>query len=89
MKVKKTEKQIKEVDVVVDNYTLCDKCHQRIKQVHGDAFDFTFELKTGFATPSGGNGEAQEIDLCKNCALELVSNLKASGYMVNETEWDY
>jgi hypothetical protein len=89
MNVKKIEKQVKEVDVVVENYTLCDKCNERIYQELHDAFDFELSLKTGSAFSDSGYGERQEIDLCRKCANELISNLKSDGYRVNESEWDY
>ena len=38
MQVIKKEKQMKEVDVTIESYTLCDKCNEKIKTGSSDAF---------------------------------------------------
>ena len=40
MYVKKTEKQIKEVEVTTESYSLCDKCNEKIQTGSNDAFEF-------------------------------------------------
>jgi hypothetical protein len=65
MQVIKKEKQMKEVDVTIESYTLCDKCNE------------------------GGSGEKQEMELCQNCAVKLVDLLRANGYRVTDSEWDW
>lgn len=89
MQVKKTEKQTKEVNVVVESYTLCDKCNEKIVKDAYDAFDFTFEHKTGTSYPEGGSGEQDEMDLCDKCSKELVEFLRAKGYRITTKEWDW
>jgi len=76
-------------DVIVESYCTCDKCKKRIKQKPYDAFDFDFELKTGFAYPSGSGGKKQVMDLCQECATELVEKLKNDGYAIREIDWCY
>lgn len=89
MQVIKKEKQLKEVDVTIESYTLCDKCNQKVSTGSYDAFDFTFEHKTGYSYPDGGSGETDTMDLCPKCAKELVEMLKNNGYRINTEEWDW
>jgi hypothetical protein len=39
---------------LLKNYTLCDKCNERIYQELHDAFDFELSLKTGSAFSDSG-----------------------------------
>jgi hypothetical protein len=89
MYVKKTEKQIKEVEVTTESYTLCDKCNQKIQTKGYDAFEFELEYKTGDSYPEGGSGEKKEMELCDKCADDCIQLLKDNGYRINESEWDY
>lgn len=89
MQVIKKEKQMKEVDVTIESYTLCDKCNERIKTDSYDAFECEFIHKTGSSYPGGGSGEKQEMELCQKCAVELVDLLRANGYRVTDSEWDW
>lgn len=90
MQVLTKKKELKEVDVIVDNYCLCDKCNKKIKKDHfHDAFDFTFEHKTGDLYPEGGSGKEENMDLCQKCIKELFVLLKANGYRINTSEWNY
>ncbi len=89
MKVIKTEKQTKEVDVTVENYEVCDKCNERIFVMGFDSFECSFEHKTGNQYPEGGGGKTETMDLCQSCAKEAVELLKANGYRINTEEWDY
>jgi hypothetical protein len=88
MKVVKKEKQIKEVDVTIDSYSLCDKCNEKIVVGCYDAFECEFIHKTGAIYPEGGNGEKQEMELCQKCAVELVDLLRKNGYRINDSDWD-
>lgn len=89
MYVKKVEKQIKEVDVVIESYDLCDKCDKKIEVGFGNAFDFSMTHKTGSSYPESGYGEKEEIDLCQDCAEDLMETLKEMGYRINKSDWDY
>lgn len=90
MYVKKTEKQIKEVEVTTESYNLCDKCNCKIeKEGSFDAFECEFTHKTGSSYPEGGSGEKQEMELCQKCAVELVELLRLNGYRVTDSEWDW
>lgn len=83
------EKQIKEVEVVVESYTECDRCKQRIENDYYDAFECTFEHKTGSIYPSGGSGKLENFDLCKSCAVIVVKLLEDNGIRINRSDWDY
>jgi hypothetical protein len=89
MEVLKKEKQLKEIDVVIESYTLCDKCNEKVRTGSYDVFDFTFEHKTGTAYPEGGNGETDKMDLCHKCAKYAVQLLRDNGYRVTTEEWDW
>ena len=89
MYVKKTEKQIKEVDVVTESYSLCDKCNEKIRTGSYDAFEFELEYKTGSSYPEGGSGEKKEMELCDKCADDCIRLLKDNGYRINESQWDW
>jgi hypothetical protein len=89
MQVIKKEKQMKEVDVTIESYTLCDKCNEKIKTGRYNAFKCEFIHKTGSSYPEGGSGEKQEMELCQNCAVKLVDLLRANGYRVTDSEWDW
>ena len=90
MEVVKKEKQMKEVDVTIESYTLCDKCNEKIKKEDSyDAFECEFIHKTGSSYPEGGSGEKQEMELCQKCAVELVALLRTNGYRVTDSKWDW
>jgi hypothetical protein len=88
MQVIKREKQMKEVDVIIESYTICDKCNEKIKKGCYDAFECKFIHKTGSSNLEGGIGEKQEMELCQKCAVELVALLRTNGYRVTDSEWD-
>ena len=82
MRILKTEKQIKEVVVVIEDYEVCDKCGKKIElEDSHDAFEFDFKLKEGVQYPEGGSGDEEMMDLCQTRARELVDKLKEMGYM--------
>ncbi len=89
MQVLVKEKQTKEVEVVIENHYLCDKCNKKIRNQMYDAFDFELSYKTGESYPEGGMGKVQELDLCDVCAKEFIVLLKTNGYRVNTKEWDH
>lgn len=89
MYVKKIEKQIKEVDVVVENYSLCDKCNVRIGSIGFDVSEFDLTYKTGISYPEFGHGKKKEMELCGKCADDCIKLLKEKGYRINESEWEY
>ena len=89
MEVKKTEKQIKEVDVVTEHYHLCDKCNEIITCGSYNAFKFEFRHRTGDSYPEGGSGEEDSLDLCQDCAESFIQMLKDNGYRVTTKEWDF
>lgn len=89
MRVRQVEKQTKEVEIVIESYTLCDKCNEKIEDRIYDAFEFEFTHTTGHSYPEGGYGEKQEMDLCKGCAAELVNFLRLSGYRISDSKWDW
>lgn len=89
MEVFKKELQIKEVEVVVENYTLCDKCNEKLKYGSYDAFSCELTYKTGESFPEGGYGGLQEMQLCEKCAVDFIELLKDNGYRINISDWVY
>lgn len=89
MEVIKKEKQMKEVDVVVENYIECDKCHCKITTGCYDVFESNFTYKTGDSYPEGGSGDEHTMDFCKKCGIEAMELLKSNGFKVNSKEWDW
>lgn len=88
MQVIKKEKQIKEVEVTIESYSLCDKCNEKIiTEDNYDSFECEFIHKTGSSYPEGGSGEKQEMELCQKCAVELVVLLRENGYRVSDSDW--
>jgi predicted Zn-dependent protease len=87
MVVNKTEQRLTEI--VIDSVTYCDKCSKEIKSIYFDAFKCTIELVEGEIYQDSGRYTKKSIDLCKSCATNLFSGLKATGYRINETKRDY
>ncbi len=90
MRVVKKEKQLKEVDVILEDYNLCDMCNEKIETEDCyDAFECNFIHKTGSMFPEGGFGQKQEMELCQKCAVELVKLIRENGYRVTNSDWDW
>jgi hypothetical protein len=89
MYVEKKEKQVKEVDVVIDSYHICDKCNKKIITESHDAFEFDLEYRTGTDYPESGSGDKKAMDLCDECADDCIQLLRDNGYRINESEWDW
>ena len=89
MEVIKKERQIKEVEVTVESYTLCDKCGEKIETGKYESFECEFTHKTGSCYPDGCNIEIQEMQLCQKCAVECVELLQKNGYRINESDESY
>jgi hypothetical protein len=89
MYVKKTKKEIKEVEVVTESYNLCDKCNEEIQTPGFDAFEFELEYRTGETYPECGSGDKKEMELCAKCADDCIQLLKNNGYRINESKWDW
>ena len=89
MQVIKKEKQMKEVDVTIESYTLCDKCDEKINTNGYDSFECKLIHKTGTSCMQYGSGETQEIELCQKCAIDLINFLRGLGYRVNDSNWDW
>jgi hypothetical protein len=89
MEVVRKEKQIKEVDVTVECYNLCDKCNNKIEVARYDVFECELIHKVGTAYPEGGSGDEQTMELCQKCAYDLVELLRENGYRITDREWDF
>lgn len=89
MNIVRREKQLKEIDVIVEDYNICDKCDKRIKKDSSwDVFNCEFVHKTGEVYPEGGSGEEQTMELCQDCAKEFITLLHTNGYRVNHSDWE-
>lgn len=89
MEIKEIQKVMKEVEVVIKRYNLCDKCDKKIEDELYDAFSFEIEYKQGNTYPEGGNYIDETIELCKSCAKELMNNLSKQGYRTTKREGNY
>ena len=81
-----TKKVTKEVEV--EDYIVCDKCDDKIVPDYWNSFDFDFTLRTGKSYPEGGFGEEDSMQLCEDCAEQLVAFLKTEGYRILKKDWD-
>jgi hypothetical protein len=88
MKIIKKHKEMKEVEIVDEQYDQCDKCGKKINTPCFDAFEFELFVKTGEQFPECGHGSIDTLDLCKECSIKLVSLLRNKGYDVQSKEWD-
>ena len=89
MEVIKTEKRMKEVEVTIERYTLCDKCNNKIERESSfDVFECKLEQRTGEHYPEGGSGEKDKMDLCQKCAKDCIKLLTDNGYRISHSEWD-
>lgn len=88
MRVVKKETQTKEVEVVIEDYHVCDCCDKVIECEAFDAFECSFIHRTGSAYPEGGFGDKWEVELCKKCAADLTEILVSLNYRVTHSEWD-
>lgn len=86
MKVRNTKKVVKEVDEVVESYTECDKCKEKIKKGFFDRFSCIFEYREGVVYPEGGSYEKTSMDLCQGCGGELINTLESLGYRLSSEE---
>jgi len=88
MRVETKQKQIKEVEVIIESLELCDKCNSTIKGDQYNAFKCNLTHTTGDIFPDGGSGEKQIMDICQDCAGELIILLRNSGYRVCDSDWE-
>lgn len=84
MQVIKKEKRL--IDVVVENYSICDKCGKEIKVQPYDAFEGIFEVTVGTSYPEGINAERHSLDLCQDCADIAIKLLSANGFKIQTKE---
>ncbi|KKN23552.1 hypothetical protein LCGC14_0903670 [marine sediment metagenome] len=87
MRIEIKEKQT--VDVIIKSYDICDKCEAKIETTWDDAFECTFEHRTGYRCSGGGSGEIKTIELCQNCTIAAFLLLEQNGYKAHNSEWDY
>lgn len=88
MKVKKTQRLLKEVEEVTESYNECDKCKEKIKVGFFDRFNCTFNYQQGTVYPEGGSYEETSMDLCQKCGVELISVLESLGYRLSSEDVD-
>ena len=88
MRVVKKELVTKKVEVIKEEYSLCDKCDKKIDDKIGYNFsEFTLELREGTCFPSYNSGTTTDIELCEDCADDCIKLLKENGYKTTETKW--
>lgn len=68
---------------------ICDKCLKEI-ETEGmfDGFNFSLEHVFGNVFPEGSFTTTQSMELCKECAEELIDKLKGMGYRINQKDAD-
>ena len=92
MRIKKTKKVIKEVEVTISDVNLCDKCGKDLDEETEsmyDVFDCEFNYKTGDSYPGEGDTHHTELELCKKCGTDAIKILKENGFVFTErdSEW--
>lgn len=75
-----TKKIMQEVEVIA--YIICDKCEKEIKTDNFDAFSCELKYRTGKDFPEGSTGELTRMELCEDCADDLIELLKKHNYKV-------
>ena len=86
MRIRTTEKQLKEVEVTKESYIECDKCMSKIRTGAYDAFNCEVIVTTGEAYPESIDTLERSVDLCQNCAEDMIKLLSENGYRINEVE---
>jgi hypothetical protein len=82
MKKKIVEKQLKEV--VIDSYTICDKCDSKIEGNSGyDHFQSSLIHDKGVVYPDFTNVVRFSIDFCEKCSEEAIMILNKNGFKIN------
>lgn len=88
MRIQKKEKQLKEVDIITEDYSECDKCGEKIRTNCYDAFDCEITIQTGDVYPESRDILERTVDLCKKCSEDLFVLLENNGYRINERQID-
>lgn len=86
MKIRITEKQLKEVEVTKESYIECDKCKSKIRTGCYDAFNCEVIVTTGYSFPNSNDTIERSVDLCQTCAEDMIKLLSENGYRINEVE---
>ena len=89
MEVIKKELQVKEVEVIIESYNLCDKCNQEIETENYEDFQCDVIHRSGNRYPDSSYGTTEKVELCQKCAIDLIILLKENGYRVEKSEYDY
>jgi hypothetical protein len=73
----------------VETGAICDKCNKEITFTSEyNIYDHHYAIRFGDQYPEGGFGEVFKMELCENCAHEMIGFLKENGYNIREEEWD-
>jgi hypothetical protein len=81
MEVVKKEKQIKEVEVTVERYTLCDKCNEKIMNDLNKLLDDILENHVKILRTNDHSGMTQEYDSYD--AINIINSILKSSLMGN------
>lgn len=71
----------------VIRHVMCDKCREIIDEPEDRIiFNFELEITTGQEYDHDSDETTKDLDLCHQCAINLVELLESKGYKFNVTE---
>lgn len=83
-------KRNKLIEIEIVDYSVCDSCGRVINIMPSNAFDATIDIRFGYVTRDGGQGEKLEVDLCERCTKEiLLPAIMKAIPNAKMTEWDW
>lgn len=86
MRKRLTKKVVKEVEEVIYDHLVCDKCGKVIQEDTNEVFDFQFKVRIGERYGAEAFWKDYNLDLCKEHANEAMRLLVANGFMITEEE---
>jgi hypothetical protein len=68
----------------------CDLCNAEIKNYSNVVNEVTVSSRQGDSWPSGGSGQTEFVDMCKDCfQSKLKAWLQSQGVKLQRSDWDY
>lgn len=72
---------------VIEKIT-CDFCGKDIVEEMYDVNEVTIKFRSGSSYPSGGSGDEEHVDMCRDCYLsKLKPWILAQGVKIHSEEW--